>query len=168
MEKLLQEFMDIIARQNEVLDQIAETGRQKQQIIIAGKVKELDSLIQKEGILISTLEKLEGARFKLQQEISSGWAAEGTVSAGQLLAQVKQNLPHLSPEMETVLHRLSFNLARLKAINDHNNELIEHSLQYIQTLQAVMNGDVAGTYSDKGRPADEGTGRRVNLLDTRA
>ena len=57
-------------------------------------------------------------------------------------------------EFEEAVNRLGFNLARLKAINNHNNELIEQSFQY-RNLQAILNGDIAGTYSDKGRPVDE-------------
>jgi flagellar biosynthesis/type III secretory pathway chaperone len=64
--------------------------------------------------------------------------------------------------------RLSYNLDRLKVINKHNNELIEQSLQYIESIQALLNGDIAGTYTDRGDLADEKTGRRINLLDTRA
>jgi hypothetical protein len=76
--------------------------------------------------------------------------------------------PQLQGEFEETINRLSYNLTRLKAINNHNNELIEQSLQYIETIQAILNGDIAGTYSDKGRPVDEKKGRRVNLLDTQA
>ena len=52
--------------------------------------------------------------------------------------------------------------------DSHNNELIEQSLQYIESVQAILNGDIAGTYSDKGSPVDEKSGRQINLLDTRA
>ncbi|MBP8820355.1 MAG: flagellar export chaperone FlgN, partial [Syntrophomonadaceae bacterium] len=67
MESLLTDFTRAVADLNAVLDELAELGQEKQQLIILGKVKELDTLIRKEGIVISNLEKTEGARFKLQE-----------------------------------------------------------------------------------------------------
>lgn len=168
MEGILREFIEVMGRQNLILDQIVDIGQQKQRIIVAGKVKELDSLIQKESMLISNLENLEGARFKLQQQIGTATAEQAAVSAGELLEWAGREYPQLKGHLEETINRLSYNLARLKAINLHNNELIEQSLQYIETMQAMLNGDIAGTYSDKGRPAEDKSGRKVNLLDTRA
>lgn len=168
MEALLQEFISLVDKQNQVLDQMVEMGETKQRLVIAGKVKELDSLIQREGVQISALEKLEAARFKLQQDIGRSWAVEEPLTASAMLERIRLDNPAINGEMERSLNRLIYNLTRLKAINTHNNELIEQSLQYIETMQAMLNGDIAGTYSDKGHPVDEKSGRQINLLDTRA
>lgn len=163
MEAILREFVEVMGKQNHILDQMAILGEQKQQVIIAGHVKELDSLIQKEAGLVSNLEKLENQRYKLQQKFN---LPEST--ARELVEWVGQEYPQIQGEFEETVNRLGYNLARLKAINNHNNELIEQSLQYIESIQAVINGDVAGTYSHKGNPVDEKSGRQINLLDTRA
>ncbi|MGB4303378.1 MAG: flagellar protein FlgN [Syntrophomonadaceae bacterium] len=163
MEAILREFVEVMGKQNNILDQMAVLGEQKQRIIIAGQIKELDSLIQEEAGLVAQLEKLENQRYKLQQKLDLPGSA-----AKELVEWVEQEYPLLKEEFEEAVNRLGFNLARLKAINNHNNELIEQSLQYIETIQAILNGDIAGTYSDKGRPVDEKKGHRVNLLDTRA
>lgn len=163
MEAVLREFVQVMGKENQTLDQIVALGEQKQQVIIGGKVAELDSLIQKESLLVANLEKLEDQRYKLQQQFS----VHGS-TAGELVEWTGQEYPQLKQEFEEAINRLVFNLARLRAINNHNNELIEQSLQYIETMQAMLNGDVAGTYSDKGSPVDEKSGRRINLLDTRA
>ncbi|HOQ10641.1 MAG TPA: flagellar protein FlgN [Syntrophomonadaceae bacterium] len=163
MEGILREFIEVMAKQNQILDQLAVLGEQKQQIIIAGEVKELDSLIQKESGLVAHLEKLESQRFKLQQKLN-----RSETTARELVEWVGQEYPQLKEEFQETVDRLSYNLDRLKVINKHNNELIEQSLQYIESIQALLNGDIAGTYTDRGDLADEKTGRRINLLDTRA
>jgi len=163
MEAILREFVEVMGKQNNILDQMAVLGEQKQRIIIAGQIKELDSLIQEEAGLVAQLEKLENQRYKLQQKLDLPGSA-----AKELVEWVEQEYPQIKEELEENVNRLSYNLARLKAINNHNNELIEQSLHYIESIQAILNGDVAGTYSDKGNLVDEKTGRRINLLDTRA
>jgi len=163
MEAILREFVEVMDKQNHILDQLAVLGEQKQQVIITGEVKALDSLIQKEAGLAANLEKLESQRYQLQQK----FGLHGS-TANELVEWVGQEYPQIKGKFEETVNRLSYNLGRLKAINNHNNELIEQSLQYIESIQAILNGDVAGTYSDKGNLVDEKSGRQVNLLDTRA
>ncbi|MFY9119634.1 MAG: flagellar export chaperone FlgN, partial [Syntrophomonadaceae bacterium] len=69
MEAILREFIQVMDKQNQTLDQIFDLGEQKQHAIIVGQLKELDSLIQKEAGLVTNLEKLESQRFKLQQQL---------------------------------------------------------------------------------------------------
>jgi len=163
MEGVLQEFVQVMGKENQTLDAMVALGEQKQRAIISGKVAELDSLIQKEAGLVTNLEKLESQRFKLQQQLGVH-----DCTALEMVEWAGREYPQLQGEFEETINRLSYNLTRLKAINNHNNELIEQSLQYIESVQAILNGDIAGTYSDKGSLVDEKSGRQINLLDTRA
>lgn len=160
------DFTRTIETMNQMLDQLAELGQEKQQLIIVGKVKELDNLIHKEGIVTSNLEKIEGARFKLQEQIARGWKVKAEeLSAREILQRVRESYPSSFTELEEAINRLDYNLTRLKAINNHNNELIEQSLDYIKVIETVLDGDVAGTYSNEGRQAAEAAYHNKNLLD---
>lgn len=167
MERLLKDFIGTVEKQNRVLDQLAELGQQKQELIVLGKVKELDNLIHKEGIVISNLEKLEGARFNLQEKLGNRWKVrKEEFSARKMLSLMVDSYPELHKELEQIIGRLDYNIARLKAINSHNDELINQSLDYISLMESVLNGDVAGTYSNKGIQSDEEKTRpRINILD---
>lgn len=167
MEKLLEEFKAAIQKENEVLDQLASLGEEKQRHIVLGQLKELDGLMQREGLVVANLEKLEGTRFKLQQQINQKWGRQDSQpGASELLSRVQTETPDLYAGLEEQIHRLAYNLSRLKAINSHNHELLEQSLGYIDTLEALLEGDIAGTYSDKGQQVDEDRARpRINLLD---
>ncbi len=94
MESLLTDFTRAVSALNAVLDDLAELSQEKQQLIILGKVKELDTLIRKEGILISNLEKTEGARFKLQEQIGQSWGISSQeLSAREILKRVEETYP---------------------------------------------------------------------------
>lgn len=167
MKELLADLIDAINYENELLDKLSDLGYEKKQLIILGKVQELDNLIHKEGIIISELEKKEDARFRLQQQINAHPDFKGQeVSASILLQQVQQTYADYYPDMEQAVSRLDFNMTRLKAQNAQNSELIEQSLDYLAALEAVINGDVAGIYSRKGQQMDQNILRaRLNLLD---
>lgn len=168
MEKLLDEFKTAIQRENEVLDQLVSLGEEKQRHIVLGQLKELDGLMQREGLVVANLEKLEGTRFKLQQQINQKWGRDDIQPATELLSRVQTEMPAQYAGLEEQINRLAYNLSRLKVINNHNHELLEQSLGYIATLEALLEGDIAGTYSDKGQQVDEDRARpRLNLLDKR-
>ncbi|MDD3269966.1 MAG: flagellar protein FlgN [Syntrophomonadaceae bacterium] len=167
MEKLIGDFIDTIAKENSILDSLNDYAQEKQHLIILGKVEELDSLIKKEGIVISNLDKIEGARFKLQGQLASKWGMGlKDCNASEMLAKVKAGYSGLYRQFEEVIGRLDYNMVRLKALNTHNNELINQSLDYISLMESMLSGDVAGTYSQKGLQVDERDARpRLNLLD---
>lgn len=166
MESLLTNFTRAVTVLNEVLDELAELGQEKQQLIILGKVKELDTMIRKEGIVISNLEKAEGARFKLQEQIGQSWGMSSEeLSAREILKRVQENYPSCYHDLEEAINRLDYNLTCLGAINVHNNELIEQSLDYIKVIETTLNGDIAGTYSSTGNQNSEGNYASKNLLD---
>lgn len=167
VENLLKDFIAAIGRENEVLADLAAIGEQKRQYIILGEIKQLDSLIQREGIVLTNLDRLEGARFKLQQELARKWGIPvSELVASEMLARVKEQHKDVFTDLSKGIEQLDYNLTRLKAINTNNHGLLEQSLEFIATMESMIEGDVAGTYSDSGDKIDE-TVLRVNrnLLD---
>lgn len=170
MDKLLKDFISTMDKVNLTLDSLADLGQEKKQLIILGQVKELDKLIQREGIIVSNLEKLEGARFKYQQDLASQWEMKAEeLSAGVILEKIKADYPAYYEELDREIRRLQYSVIRLKALNDGNKELINQSLDYIDVMQSVLLGDAAGTYSDTGQRTNESPARaKINLVDKKA
>lgn len=169
MDKLLPAFIDTTARINEIMDTLVQMGQAKQQLIILGRVQELDKLIQKEGIIVSNLEKLEGARFKLQGEIASRWGIVASeLSAAKIVEHLKVEYDQYYSSCKDQTEQLNYNLVRLKAINTNNDDLINQSLDYIDMMQSLLGEDVAGTYTDRGLQTPEKSTPRLSLLDKKA
>jgi translation initiation factor 2 alpha subunit (eIF-2alpha) len=112
------------------------------------------------------LEKTEGARFKLQEQIGQSWGLSSEeLSAREILKRTEETYPSCYHGLKEAINRLDYNLTRLGAINVHNNELIEQSLDYIKVIETTLNGDIAGTYSSNGNQTGEGSYALKNLLD---
>ncbi|HZK43214.1 MAG TPA: flagellar protein FlgN [Syntrophomonadaceae bacterium] len=170
MQKLLQEFLTATSKINQALAGLADIGMEKQQLIIANKVKELDNLIRKEGLMVSNLTRLEKSRFDLQDRLAQELGvATPDLSADVLIEKTRIDFAELSAELGEQINQLAYKLTHLQAINMHNNELIEQSLEYIDLMQSLIDGDVAGTYSPQGQQTQETNTRpSVNLLDEKA
>jgi len=167
LEELLKDFVAAVREENKVLKQLAEIAQEKQDLIISNKIKELDSLIRKEGIMVSSLDKLEDARFKLQEKLALKWGIKtGDLSAGVIIERAGREFPGVFAEVKEEIDNLNYNVTRLRIMNDHNNELISHSLDYIETVQSIINGDRPGIYSDRSMQSKGISAvQRANLLD---
>jgi len=169
VDKLLGDFIDFLNKQNQVMDQLSQWGQDKKELIIQGQVKELDELIRRESKAINELQQLEEGRFRLQNQLADKWGLDITeISAREILKRVRQNQPAFFTDLEQAVNRLDFNLTRLRAINEHNNELLEDSLDYIGAIEASILGDKAGLYSSSGDQLDEKIINRKSLLDKKA
>ncbi|MDD4802886.1 MAG: flagellar export chaperone FlgN [Syntrophomonas sp.] len=166
----IRHFLELLQKQNLVLENLLELEEKKRQVIILGQVEELNKIIPKEGMLVSDLEKLEDARFKSQTKLAEIWEIPvEELSADKIILNVNQNLPEIEAELQSAVKQIAEQLDRLKASNNENNDLINLSLEYIHTMQSMLNGEVAGTYTNTGVQVDETTVRpALRLLDKKA
>lgn len=165
LDKEIEEFIRLLEKQNQALKTLITLQEEKRPIIILGKIEELNRLLPKEGIIVSNLEKLEDARFKLHLKLAQRWEMSvKELPARLILAKVKECCPEWSEKMESIVEQLEKNLFYLKTTNNNNNDLLNQSLEYVNTMQAILNGDVAGTYSDSGTQVDESSSRPIKRL----
>lgn len=161
MEQKYIDLISLVDRVNEILERLVVLAHNKKRLVIQGNVKELDSLIREEGIAVSELEKWEGARFRAQQQL---YPDKPGINAQEMLQLAAHDCPQLTTQLRTALSQLGVSLGSLKNLNQHNNVLLQQSLDHISFLEAAIVGDQPGTYSQKGQQA-EGNRNRVNLLD---
>ncbi len=170
MERIIEEYIQTLIKENDLLDKLLELGEEKKQIIILGKIQELDKLIQKESITASNLERTENARFKLHVQIAQRWEMPAEeLTAGTLIEKSQASQPLFTDQLKQEIEHMGTTINRLREINRENNELIGMSLEYIDNMQSILIGDLAGTYSEKGTQASENNSRPAfKILDKKA
>lgn len=165
MDKIIPEFIHLLIKENEAVDKLLGMSEEKQRVIILGKVQELDKIVQKEAAIVANLDKLEGARFKLQEKMASYWGIKvEELIAAVIIEKTQELLPAFQQELTQEIMHLEASISRLQLINKENNDLIGMSLEYIDTIKTMINGDGAGTYSDQGMQADESANRPAKRL----
>lgn len=170
MEKIIQEFIQVLSQENAILDKLLGHSEEKKHIIILGEIQELDKLLQKESVIATNLEKIEIARLQISQQIAQQWDIPAeAMTAEAIIAKSQEHLPSFTNQLKQEIDHLETTINSLREINRQNNELIGMSLDYIDNMQAMLIGDPAGTYSEKGQQASDNNSRPAfRIIDKKA
>lgn len=164
----IQSLTDYLARQNDIFQQLIQLAEAKKRSIIIGQVEELDQCLRQESSLLSDLERLEEARFTLQQDMAARLnIAVEEITASFLLQLASQQYPASAPALEKELDRLQSSLSRLQEQIRENSELLKQSLNYIDEMYYLLNPeDSTGVYSEQG--TTEEAGKNIRIIDKKA
>jgi hypothetical protein len=143
----------------------AEISAKKTDVIVKGKIEELDSLVRVEQAIIIKIGKMEAEREAATQELS---AQMGLELEGVTLSEINTRLDADSfSRLDNCQRNLVATLAGLKNTNDLNSELIQNALDYINFSVNLMTADQSGgnIYSQDGE--DDAPTPRRNIFDVR-
>lgn len=170
MDGIIQAYGQVLIKENQAIDKLLVLGEEKMNCIILGKVKELDKILSKEGIIAANLEKTENERIQLHAQIAERWGIAAQELTAKMLVQLSREKTMAEADLlEQQIEHMEKIIFKLQDINRQNNELIGASLEYIDNMQAMLIGEDAGTYSDKGTPANENNTRPAyRLIDKKA
>ncbi|KRF33992.1 flagellar protein FlgN [Paenibacillus sp. Soil787] len=121
-------------------DALLETSKEKTPVLVDNRVDRLNKIVLKESKLIKRIEEINQLRIQLIGEylLSRGYRPDPRVKVSDLIkvifkAEEKKSL--------TDIHeRLSNKIKELKQVNELNQNLIEHSLSFIDySINLLMN-----------------------------
>jgi len=164
MPKSTGHLLILLKKEQDLYNEILELAKEKRQIIVEGKIKELEQMTKREQRMISMLLGVE----KKRSAVVEGLVKElgiGTVN------NISELLEHLdvdtAREFLEIKESLSVSVKKLSNENDVNSKLIGQSLEIIDfnmNLLASINNENVGYGSD----ADEkDVKRKSNLFDVR-
>lgn len=164
MSQLSEQLERILEREQAIYEEVLDLAEKKKQIIIDGKLKELEDITRRETEIVGILIKLENLRSQTSEEL----AAEKGVTD---LATVRDLLPLLEPKDQLVISSLHSKLkgtvTALKNANDLNGKLLQQSLELVDfNLNLISSiGSVSGVYTEAA--SEKGEPRRSNLFDAK-
>ncbi len=154
METQIKQLIDILNRQTMVYESILKLSKQKTDLIVAGKIKELENLVKLEQVLVLQISRLEQQREETIESLSSQLALQHEdISITNLLTHLKEEQ---QAQLISFQKRMKETIEELKNTNDLNAKLIKQSLEYIEFSMNMITGtSVSGTqYEDKGTTKD--------------
>ena len=153
-EQLVTEFISLIDDEISAVNELTKLGFDKQKFIIANDIDNLNDLIQKESRAVSKLNRLEAGRFDIQEQLTGFYNMQRSATAAALVSTIQNDDPNFALRLLEGVKQLQTAVNKLNEINRHNDEMIGYSLDYLNFLQSVVEGDVAGVYSDDGQPEE--------------
>ena len=148
-----------------IYENLLSLSEEKKNLIIEGKVKELDKILQIENQLVMKISKLESERedaiTKLAQELN---LPKENLTVSYVCNVVKD--PRCTM-LSKITKRIGNILNKLKEVNEVNGKLIEQSLEYIRFSINLITDSLEthnGVYEAK---ADEGKDKKASLFDAK-
>lgn len=137
MIKLIDELVEALDKECDIYNELSEIADNKKQIIIDGKIKELDKITIKEQGLAMTLVRLENIREKIVDNIMLELNLTNIETISHLITKLDlESKVKLNKSKDKLISVIS----DIKNKNDLNGELIQQSLKYIDFNIEILAG----------------------------
>ncbi len=125
----INELMDILEREAKIYEDILKLSQDKTDIIIKGKVKELENITKLEQSLILDMGRLEDLREKTVRDLSTDIDSKSSqLTVTELIKHIDKNQ---ADRLEGYKTNLLGIIEEVKKVNDLNSKLIQNSIDYI-------------------------------------
>lgn len=145
----IDDLINALQKEHEIYIELADIADRKKQIIIDGKIKDLDKITIKEQGLVMSLVKLENYREKIIGKILKELDLKNIETITELIS-------HLDEESKTRLNDVKEKLLDItediKNKNELNEKLIEQSLKFIDfNIELIAGLEEDAKYASDGK-----------------
>lgn len=137
MVKFIDELVESLDKECDIYSELSEIADNKKQIIIDGKIKELDKITIKEQGLAMTLVRLENIREKIVDKIMLELNLTNIETISELITKLDvKSKVKLNKSKDKLISAIS----DIQNKNELNGELIQQSLKYIDFNIEILAG----------------------------
>ncbi|MFU0782858.1 MAG: FlgN family protein [Thermoanaerobacterium thermosaccharolyticum] len=155
----INDLIDVLNGEMLLYKDLLDISSKKTDVIIHGKIQELDNMTKVEGSIICRLSKLEEEREK----ILSGYDDTGEITISELCKMLPEDdakkLKKIQKEFESLL----------KALNDRNalnKSLLQQSIEFVNYSLSIISNNLV---EDNGIYGDNGSVKHVSsIIDRKA
>lgn len=162
MDNNIHALLQILNEELKIYNELLSLSKNKTDIIIKGKVTELDTMVKREQELIVELGNLESQREATVDKIAQQLDINPSeITMSELVNRLE---PVQAQELRKYQMNLTGILGELKELNDTNSKLIKNSLEFINFSVNIMAGttNTGNNYGGNGQVNDPG---KRNLFD---
>jgi hypothetical protein len=162
--ELVGQLIDILNQENDIYDTLYKISNNKKELIIAGKVTELENIVKIEQSLIIKISRLEDAREDIVAELCG---LLGQKPENITISWLTTRLGALeAAQLKACQERMVKNINSLKDNNELNSRLIKNSLEYIDFSINMMTSidTMSNNYGNTGHSGDT---KKRNLFDVK-
>ncbi|WHH61521.1 flagellar protein FlgN [Petroclostridium sp. X23] len=163
MEDMIKELFDILEQQERVYGKILKLSKDKTELVVSGKVTELENVVKLEQALVMQVGRLEQLRGTIAEHLAEKLnLGKQDITISTLMGymdEVQQK------KLKSFEQRMLEILEELKDTNQLNAKLIKQSLEYIEFSMNVIAGTSAAGNNYEGKGTARETKGGKNLFD---
>lgn len=132
MASLMEDFIDVLEKENEEYERLTELSTEKRQIIINGDVPALEDMTGKEQEITSNLKNLENRRQQVVKDMAivlSKKPEELTIT--NMIAFLDKQ-PEEQQKLQDIRERLKATLTKMADINTQNEILLTQAMEMVE------------------------------------
>ena len=141
MAGLVNDLIAVLDEEAGYYEQLCDLAEEKKEIIVKNDIDSLKRITSRENLIVSKLSRLEKKRLPLVKDIAEVLnEKEANITLKSLVHTIKEQ-----PEAEALqacTEKISGCVNRLKDLNDHNGQLIQSSLDFVDFTINLIRGSL--------------------------
>ena len=129
MASLMEDFMDILERENGEYQHLTELSKEKRQIIIDGDIPALEEITSREQEITGNLINLENKRREVVKDMSIVLSKEPEELTVTNMIAFLNKQPQEQSKLIDLRDRLRETLEKMAEVNSQNETLLQHAME---------------------------------------
>ena len=151
MASLMEEFMDVLSKEDSEYQILLELSKKKTPIVIKGDIQELQKITDEEQVVVDRVSRLDKKREEILNDIANVINKDVETLKIPVLAEMLKGRPEEVKKLTAVHDALKETLTELVRINNQNRELIQQSPEMVEfdlnLVQAMRQAPGTGDYN---------------------
>ena len=170
MASLIEKLVNVLEQENEEYTILVDLSNQKTPVLIRGDLKQLGKITDEEQNVVGRINKLEKERSTILNDIAN--VVNRDVKNLKLvnLIQMLEKKPEEQKPLVEVHAKLQTTLKAMKMVNEHNQSLIQSSLEMVSydlnLLRAMKSAPETANYTRNAYTTGEKMGVMGRSFDT--
>lgn len=164
MASLMEDFMDILEKENGEYERLMELSIQKRQIIIDGDVPALEDMTGREQEITSNLKNLENKREQVVKDMAIVLSKDPEELTITNMIAFLNKQPEEQQKLQSIRERLKSTLTKMADINTQNEILLTQAMEMVEfdltLFKSMRQAPTTANYDKRANNTGEVLGSR--------
>ena len=154
MASLMEDLMDTLEQECKLYEELLVLSTDKTPVIVSGNIAELTRISDKEQLVVDRIGVLENKRESVTKDIAEVLNKDVESLKLTNLIRMLGKQPEEQKRLSVIHDRLKEAVGNVRKINEHNQDLITHSLEMVEfdlnMIQSLRQAPETANYGRRG------------------
>ena len=154
MASLMEDLINTLEQECELYEELLVLSRDKTPIIVSGNIAELTRITDSEQVVVDKISALENKRESVTKDIAEVLNKDLESMKLTNLIEMLAKQPEEQKRLSEIHDRLREAVGTVRKINEHNQDLITHSLEMVEfdlnMIQSLRQAPETANYGRRG------------------
>ena len=171
MASLMEELIDTLEKESELYEELLVLSQKKTPVIVSGNIEELTKVTDEEQAVVDKISALDQKRETVTKDIAEVLNKDMESMKLTNLIELLVKQPKEQAKLSEIHDRLRAAVENVRRINEHNQDLITHSLELVEfdlnMIQAMRQAPETANYGKSGYSSGELLGTQRGGFDAK-